>query len=1752
MKKYQIYRARMIALSGVAALMLGCVTPALGARAEDAKEQEVQNQVENNVDENIDYNSDFSGQGENADWQIAEGPGGEKSGTVSYNDGEMTLQGFQGIAFDNKAPEIKDGEMTATFKASQLNSLMLVFRYQDKDNFASLGFGTNNVMYVTRENGAESYNIADFQYDYSNQDYVTVKCVFNGEHLKLFIDGKMAADWTAGFFQGKGKIGIRTWGGAKDVTFQSAGCKSLLLDTGALEEKLKEAGSLQKDLYTQESYAKLEEAMDAAAIALAQAETQEEIDGALAALQEAIDGLKEIEDTRITVEEDYTGGAGGTQWSSAYEEKDGSLQFNVPAGKSVINENEKLAKLDAGLYTYRIKTDSKGRFGVSFNGNAVYSEKAGTYKIKNLKSGGEAVIAEENLELQADTWYEIKIIKNMEIFRLYADGLVIASEERDDLASEAGQIGLYNPSGQTMDMQIAACEGYELYNYKNDFSSPDSLGEWELENASVSYAEEGELNGSGEAAVKLQGVSRAIAKGTPKISDGIYEFDIRENADVGSGRLGFMFRAAGLDRFEQIYHDTGSTWGVRTKVPGSSQEWAQQDTFANGIDFAENENHHIRMEVEGDSIKLWIDDAYAGAVNLARNPVKGHFGLLKWYTGADVRLDNLQIRETIEIRPEMQEPDPLTLENKKMKVTLDRNFPYIIQYEMNGKTLQGNKEGQNAVLINGETYYPSVSCKEEKDKAVYTLRIPSARISMKVTYTLEDNKIKINVTDINETGNIKVQTIQFKDEVLATTGDDVQTSSMGMNVYGTGPTGYASMLDTIWETMDEAQAGVTNQTYATMASSGLALTVNNNTINTKARFVCKVSEQDGSKIGQIGNGTFDYTLPGSDKVYEPWAVITLCEDYNEDGEVNYQDAAANYKNIRTEVFGEDEMKNNLMWIAYNSVSQVQEPFMRTLDLGKQVSNFTDGFGQMVMQKGYQAEGHDTQHGMYAYNVGERQGGVEELRKVMELGEKYNIKFGIHVNVNEHHVESMNADVVRQPLSPGWGLWSQAYWVNQEKDVVSGNREKRLRMLADELPDLKFIYYDIYGNDGAPVWMGQSLAEVTNDMGMILGTEFNGPLEQQAAFTHWGNDPDYPNVGNESKLMRYFKNDTDIFIGNALLNGNKMLNIATWQAQNTDMVRGVETFYNHVLPTKYLQHFDLLDYEDDYAKFTDGVKTERKGDVIELSKDGKKIASWTWSYNSSNQEITGDAILLIPWFDNDSKTKDPSDADKLYYWNPAGGKTTWDVSVHNGWSDGTTADIYRLTTDAKEKVGQAVVKNGKITLDQEAGYGYVLYPTGTKPEKAVTNFGEGTALKDPNFIDDHGDSWTLSGKAEITKDDGYNPYLGFSGEGTATQTMKGLESGKTYTVYGFADVGEDSTLKMSVTIDGKTYDNEYGPAELTYRGIPRYADTKTQKVRIVFDVPEGTDTAKLRFEGNGTIRLQDLRVWENLSRTPQITDEGMEDYILYEDFENVEQGYGPFMVDARHTSWDAPVQMAEYRESRPEYGEDWEQYSDYVANGRYSLKTDIGGNGFDAGNTANGPIYQSIPEVVKFEADTEYEINFKYVTGVDDRHNIQVKDKDGNVVYEYVFKATEREEGKHSLSTAEETARFVTGNREDYYLVVNLIDNQAGLTPNLDENGSFMERTFLSLDDISIKKVTDGQDNTGGDDGEDEEGKDEGDKEEGGNTETGKDEQNGNSGTSVKTGDMTSPWLFAGLSVVCIGSGAVIVRTLYTRRKRNQH
>ena len=70
------------------------------------------------------------------------------------------------------------------------------------------------------------------------------------------------------------------------------------VDKSKLEAKIAEAEALNADDYTEETWAVLVEALDAAKTTLANEEaTQEEVDAALAALEEAIKGLEEKPET---------------------------------------------------------------------------------------------------------------------------------------------------------------------------------------------------------------------------------------------------------------------------------------------------------------------------------------------------------------------------------------------------------------------------------------------------------------------------------------------------------------------------------------------------------------------------------------------------------------------------------------------------------------------------------------------------------------------------------------------------------------------------------------------------------------------------------------------------------------------------------------------------------------------------------------------------------------------------------------------------------------------------------------------------------------------------------------------------------------------------------------------------------------------------------------------------------------------------------------------------------------------------------------------------------------------------------------------------------------------------------------------------------------------------------------------------------------------------------------------------------------
>lgn len=1027
-----------------------------------------------------------------------------------------------------------------------------------------------------------------------------------------------------------------------------------------------------------------------------------------------------------------------------------------------------------------------------------------------------------------------------------------------------------------------------------------------------------------------------------------------------------------------------------------------------------------------------------------------------------------RLKKTME-RAEIMEKyskEIIALTKENLTVHLNPEFPQILDYRLGSIRLKGDPFGKTGLLINGNHYAPLVTCCQTKENTLrYILHVPQLRFEMEMCYTVGEDRLTIQVERIQE-GTIKVRTIGLEDEILFSVDSDQRSATAAVV---SNPERWKSIADEITEDLTQLQPGVTEHIYAMASADGLAVTVNSSSIRNAARFRRMVQRQGNKTLVSVGNNLFDYHMPDDTLLSLPWTVILLCGDYNADGKVDWKDAAANYRNIRTKVKGEKEIKNCLMWIAYNAGSQVQEPFLKTLDTGKAVYNYTDGFGQMIMFKGYQAEGHDDSHGDYGGNIGVRQGGKEALNTAIALGKQYNILSGVHINVNEHMADArrFNREVLKEPCSPGWNFFDQAYFVDQEKDILSGNRKKNLAELKQDLPQLDFVYVDIYGIEDPADWYSNDLIRTLHEFGWIIGTEFSGPMEQGTAFTHWGHDIAYPNECNESRIMRYFKHDFDIFRGDALTMGSLMLPIASWE-HRCDMGQGVEIFYNHTLISKYLQHHPILDYEDDYVIFADGVKTQRLCDRIVLTKFGRKMAYWSWSAVNpqkpvrNREERTGDAVLFLPWFGENSKTRNPDDADKIYHWNAFGGETTWDVPEN--WEDGEKADLYELSRSTKTLVDTLTVQNGKLTLHAKKNTPYVLYRQGEKPCIAG-NFGEGTPLKNPGFDTPELSMWhpeMENAHVETTMSSLQDPRLTMQSNGIGwaeiCQVMQGLRGGKTYTVYLFADISAGAQLTIKVSCGGRDYAVTKMKSTLPAYNIVKYAGTFYQKVKVTFDLPSDENKALLRIRGcferlGGCINLDDIRVWENETRSPQITDPGWEDYLIYEDFENVEQGYGCFVPAGNEGSaWDFQAHIAEKTEG---------QYLDYVVNGGHSLKIDQGGA--DAQT-----LLRTHPNDLKLEPDMAYDIAFGYLTGVTGRHVIRVKNDSGNVVYEYVFEDTGLESGTHSLASRFISDTFHTDGCDNYYLSIDLVDGSITAQPELPEEGSAAERTVLSVDDISIR------------------------------------------------------------------------------------
>ena len=965
--------------------------------------------------------------------------------------------------------------------------------------------------------------------------------------------------------------------------------------------------------------------------------------------------------------------------------------------------------------------------------------------------------------------------------------------------------------------------------------------------------------------------------------------------------------------------------------------------------------------------------------------------------------------------------------SNQMKVEVDQNFPRVIKYELNSKVLNGSEDVLNTIRINGIDYVPKVTYTEAADnKADYVLTVDELNVVIFLSITVEENTLDFKVTKVEENGTTRIHTIEIPNHSLASVrsteaGAEFAGSRMENAVYKKGDV-YQDVSGT--PTVDSTPK---NYMYAFINNDELAAGVwsnafgdtNKDADNDNHRIVKQTTEKTGYSRTALWSASWVYRgneMPDDITEPLPHAKVVITEDANGDSQMDWQDAAIANRNIMNNPVGSDRMSELVVHrIPMNFGSQATNPFLKTLDETKRIYLSTDGLGQWVELKGYQAEGHDSSHPDYGGHIGVRQGGQKDMDTLVREAQKYNAFMGVHISGTGAHPEAKAFDNELVNLNKGgWDWLDESYDFDDptyRREVYTGNRMNRLQMLKDDAPTLDFIYADAWYEQG---FNGKRFAREVNSLGWTLTTEFPNVLEDEAVWNHWSVDYDYggKNIkGYSSDIARFVRNhQKDTWIArHPILGGTEANDAEGWQGR-VDYDEMIDVVFKTNLPTKYLQSFPMTKYDVTNnvgrVEFEGNVVAERTEDGKRVfTKDGKKLLEEdvTIQQGTSNGNVYDDVRFnnlqyLLPWSPNADKTASElaGAEEKLYHYNEVGGSSTWELP--NSWNNVSTVKLYTLTDTGKKDEKELTVENGKITIDAEPKQAYVVYKGDVSVTAEDMEWGFGMPAKDPSFNSGTLDHWKVkSGAATVERNNRgqYELVVKENNEETVLETkLSGLKPG-TYSASIYVQVG--NTPNRTNASDPNTAGNakrkttigvkNFGGANITnytessplknYISADSKHSTNMQRMRVVYDVAEGQETAKLYLKvapGTATVTFDDVRSVPTKRVVPQSPD-----VVLAEDFENVDQGLTPFVIADADGVSDPRTHLSELHAPYTQKGWNGKAVDD-VLNGEWSIKSH---------KTGSGLIMRTLPQTLRFDKGTTYEVSFKYESQFDKKINFVV-------------------------------------------------------------------------------------------------------------------------------------------------------------------
>ena len=995
-----------------------------------------------------------------------------------------------------------------------------------------------------------------------------------------------------------------------------------------------------------------------------------------------------------------------------------------------------------------------------------------------------------------------------------------------------------------------------------------------------------------------------------------------------------------------------------------------------------------------------------------------------------------------------------------LTVYIGKTFPVVARYVLeDGSFFRGNEDAAivDSIKINNVMVAPQVTVLSTGDSfRDYRLTVKAPDVSldlyMDVRIEAADGTLTWQVTNlVKNEGCAPIATIDFTQLNLLS----VSTSDKGACFDGATMSSNTTVSGDRHVTFDNGfnPGSRTAYLYAFLTNGVLSAGLeSNSTVEGDKRLV----RNDGADYMALTSNVFYYERGDNNgqnyMKKHPATVYPVCElpcmkvaiggDVNQDGDVDWNDGALAYRKVMHRAYQNEVIKDIVNYrIVMNFASMHPDPYLQTADNVKKVFLATDGLPQALLLKGYGNEGHDSANSEYA-DIAERQGGVEDFQKLIQIAHDYNTEVGIHINAQEAYPESKSfcPEMIGGPngMGNGWGWLDQSHVIDKHWDLASGARWQRLVQLYDRinntshlnldwdkgeyvlnargtvdatmeqlkaegesLPDnMDFIYLDVWYQDS---WESREIAKQVNSLGWRFSTEFATACEYDSTWQHWATEGSYGGAamkGFNSDIIRFIRNDQrDSQVlnypqyggtaDNPLLGGFQLKGFEGWGSQRDfgDYIVGT---FNDNLPTKFLQHYIVTDWET-YAPGESPVGNHEKqitlaneaGDTVVVTRNEAQRSdnNIERTITLNGKVVLNDVTYLLPWTDNQNGTE------KLYHWNLEGGETTW--TLQPSWASNSALVVYKLTDQGRVEPKTVSVTNGKITLTAEPATAYVVVPS--EEVKTLKNdFGEMDYVVDPGFngyapgskldkADWTGDVDDPSVTVEISvTDDQRLQFASPEKDVAVSTTLRNLIPGKDYVAEIY--VQNDTNLPATLEVDagekvvsvwaGHSYVKNY------VRCDNKSAYSYMQRMQVSFVAESDTAVLTLkRAAGEGNTYMDGIRIVQKK------LDNYQPDGSFKQDFESVVQGLYPFVLGPAQGVDDPRTHLAQKHAPYTQYG--WnDRVVDDVIQGDWSLKHH---------NQSSGIIYQTLPQNFRFEPGKFYTVEFDYQTGSDRAYAMVIGD-----------------------------------------------------------------------------------------------------------------------------------------------------------------